>query len=350
MLTDQHRLEWIELPFLYPDLGPIRGRIKSRPEDFVVDEVPAYELSGEGDHLYVRIRKTGWPMEALLKHLEQTLELRPGEISYAGMKDKVAITTQWLSMPPRCEPLLEKVDCGAVSVLEVTRHGNKLRTGHLKGNNFRIVIRGGPEKEVPSAEALMQRVSASGMLNSYGRQRFGKNLEAARVGLDVVKGTMNISGMSRMKRKFCVSAIQSYLFNLYLQVRIKKEKLRKVVLGDILKKTDTGGMFIVEDPLREQRRLEAGEVIITGPIFGKKMTRGRDEAHSLEMKALGRLQLSLGSFDAFHTLGSGTRRPLLSFPQDAGVEHTSAGIEVRFFLPKGTYATELLRELTKREV
>jgi len=349
-MMPRQRLEWVEMPFLYPDLEPVWGRIKSRPEDFVVDEVPAYEFSGKGDHLLVQIRKRGWPMEQLLKHLETTLKVRPAEIGYAGLKDKMAVTSQWLSLPLSCEALLPEVECDSAKVLDVTRHENKLRTGHLRGNRFRILLRGAPEKALPRATALMQCVSQSGMLNSYGRQRFGRNLEAARVGLDVVRGTMQVSGMSRMKRKFNISAIQSYLFNLYVQIRIKEGKLRQVVEGDILKKSDTGGMFIVEDAMREQPRLDRGEVLVTGPIFGKKMKRGRLEAHHLEMKALGRLQLSLGSFDGFHTLGAGTRRPLLSFPRDSTAQYVPKGIELSFFLPKGTYATELLRELMKREV
>lgn len=343
-------LKLIEIPFETDDVGPIKGRVKSRPEDFLVDEEPAYELCGNGDHLYIQVEKKGWSMERLLLHLREALDLSQAEIGYAGLKDKHAVTRQWLSVPARCEERLAKVDCGAVRLLATNRHTNKLRTGHLRGNRFNILLRGASAEHVEAVRAVTSRLAERGMVNIFGNQRFGQNLESARVGRDVVAGAMKISAMSRMKRKFSISSIQSYLFNLYVRERMELESMRRVFAGDIMKKRDTGGLFMAEDVVEVQARLDAGQLVVTGPIFGRKMVQAGGEAGRLEIATMARIGMNHYSFDSFHSYGAGTRRPLLIFPEEMEVEACKRGIRLRFFLPKGCYATVLLREVLKRDV
>ena len=346
----EERIRPVEFPHAYPDLPPVNGRLKARPEDFVVDEVMAYEPSGDGEHLMVRVRKTGLAMDNFLKFVADRLGIRTAEVGYAGLKDKVAVTTQWLSVPVRCEERLDALRSARVEVIEFARHGNKLRTGHLKGNRFELLLRGAPHSAAAVALEVLQRFEREGMPNIYGNQRFGRELESVRVGRDVVDGSMNISAMGRMKRKFVISALQSFLFNLYALIRNQAHGLRTVLEGDILKKRETGGMFTCSDREVDQRRLDDGELVITGPIFGRKMVRAMADSHVLEARTLARLQLNLNSFDQFHTLGAGTRRPLLVFPTDVGAEATDKGTLLRFFLPKGCYATTLVREILKKDV
>jgi tRNA pseudouridine13 synthase len=340
----------LEVPFETEDIVPVQARIKTRPEDFMVDEELAYPLCGSGDHLYVRVEKKGWSMERLLLHLRDALDVGQAEIGYAGLKDKHAVTRQWVSVPARCEERLGQVDQGAVRVLETTRHTNKLRTGHLMWNRFNILLRGSGEKYCPVVQSVLQRLEQQGMVNIFGNQRFGQDYESARVGRDVVAGVMRISAMSRMKRKFSISAIQSYLFNLYIIERMSRGALRQVMAGDVVKKRDTGGMFTVEDVAEVQGRVDAGQVVITGPIFGRKMVRGLSQAGQLEVEVLARIGMDANSFDHFHSIGSGTRRTLLTFPEEVEVTPSSSGLRARFFLPKGCYATVLLREVLKRDI
>ncbi len=344
------RLIPLEIPFETVDVPPVRGRIKSRPEDFIVDEEHAYPLCGEGEHLYVRVEKKGWSMERLLSYLREALDVGQAEIGYAGLKDKHAITRQWFSVPRRCEEHLPRVDNGAVRVLDTSAHTNKLKTGHLRGNRFCILLRGTSPDCLETVTEVTSRLARDGMLNIFGNQRFGQDLEAARVGRDVVAGAMKISAMSRMKRKFTVSAIQSYLFNLYVNERMSRGELRTVLAGDVVKKRDTGGIFIVDDVAQARARYANGELVITGPIFGRKMTRALQDAGRLEIETLAALQMNEQSFDGFHSIGSGTRRTLLAFPEEMEVDTCSLGVRLRFFLPKGCYATVLLREILKRDV
>ncbi len=343
-------LKLIDIPFETPDVGAIKARVKSRPDDFMVDEEPAYELCGKGDHLYIQVEKKGWSMERLLLHLREALDVSQAEIGYAGLKDKHAVTRQWLSVPARCEERLSKVDNGAVRLLDTNRHTNKLRTGHLRGNRFNILLRGAAQEQVEAVRTVTDQVVARGLVNIFGNQRFGQNLESARVGRDVVAGVMRISAMSRMKRKFSISSIQSYLFNLYVRERMALDRLRQVMAGDIMKKRDTGGLFVAEDVSEVQARLDAGQLVVTGPIFGRKMVQAGGEAGQLEIAAMAQIGMNHYSFDSFHSYGAGTRRALLTFPEDMEVEACKSGIRLRFFLPKGCYATVLLREVLKRDV
>jgi tRNA pseudouridine13 synthase len=344
------QIDMSPMPYSFPGFSGIDGDFKSCPEDFVVDEELAYEASGEGQHLFVRLEKRGQSMEELLRRIRGSLDLAQSEIGYAGMKDKLAVTRQWFSFPRQVEDRLDRLEGEGISVLGVRPHNHKLKIGHLRGNQFRIVLRNATVGQVDAVKLLLEGLERHGLANMYGSQRFGADFESVRMGYDVVMGRMKVSAMSRMKRRFVISAIQSYLFNQTLRFRFERELVRRVLAGDLMKKRETGGMFITDDPVVEQKRLDAGELVITGPMFGKKMKLPRAEALELEKEVLSGLAMSHHSFDAFHTLGSGTRRPLLFFPSQCGVEEQPEGLVLSFFLPKGCYATVLVREVLKREV
>ncbi len=344
------RVKPIEFPFMMPEFPAMEGRFKSRPEDFRVDEELAYPACGKGEHLFVRVRKTGLSMEALLTHVRSKLGLAQSEIGYAGMKDRLSVSSQWLSFPRRVAEQLEQLESEHVKVLDTAIHTNRLKIGHLKGNHFRILLRGARESKAEPVRTMLERMAVEGVVNIYGKQRFGKDHESVRVGRDVLMGKMRISGMSRMKRRFVISALQSYLFNSYALRRAERGWLHKVLPGDVLKKRDTGGMFVVDAPRREQGRLDRGELVITGPMFGKKMKRPEAKALELETEVLTAAGLNMYSFEPFHTLGAGTRRPLFVYPSHVNVEGDGEGVAMSFFLPKGAYATVLVREIVKREV
>ena len=335
-------------------LSGIGGRIKMRFEDFVVDEVRAYAADGrEGRHLMVRVRKRGMSTPDLIRNLAHALRIESRDIGCAGRKDRDAVTTQWLTVPFECSAALEKMDLPDFEVLEARPHGQKLRMGHLHGNRFRIVVRE-VGMDLESARHLVREKVLSiersgGLENLYGEQRFGRGGENLERGIEV----LHAKRRPTLHDKFLLSAAQSGLFNLYVALRRGQGWLRQALPGDLLQRRESGGLFAVEDPAAEQPRLNRGELVVTGPIFGAKMRAPVDPSPSalLEHEALRRAGLSVDLFAAFGKHLPGTRRPVqvqvgdFSVSEVAESEELPGGLELRFQLPAGSYATQLIREL-----
>lgn len=338
------------LPRSCADLPPIGGRIKAAPEDFVVDEIPAYEPSGEGDFLYVRVEKRDLAGEDLLRLVSRELGVARGDIGQAGIKDRYAVTRQWLSVPAAAEAHLARLEGPSVRVLAASRHTNKLRTGHLRGNAFTVVVRDpGPGAE-ERARAIVERLARVGMPNWFGAQRFGTDGRTGLVGLDLLRGARTREtkrvAFDRFRKRLALSAAQSVLFNAALARRMETAGLDRVLAGDLLAKTDTGGVFLSEDRDTDQARMDAGELVHTGPIFGRKMRQPAEEALALEQAILALAELPDDAWSRFGKLTLGTRRPNVVRPRGLGVEPMEGGLRLTFELPKGSYATVLLRELT----
>ena len=119
----------------------IGGRIKVRPEDFLVNELPLYEPCGRGEHLYLQVQKTGVAHGELISKIQRHFGVSEGAIGFAGMKDKVAITGQTISVHLLADPPSVDLDDERIQVVEATRHTNKLRRGHLAGNRFSVRMR-----------------------------------------------------------------------------------------------------------------------------------------------------------------------------------------------------------------
>ncbi len=330
-------------PFLTAGLPGVGGAIRAIPEDFQVEEIPAYRPSGEGEHLYLFLEKEGRTTREVFEFLRDELGVPEKEIGVAGLKDKRARTRQWFSIPRKYEDalcLLENLK--GVRLLEAGLHTNKLRTGHLKGNRFRILIRnaeGGRER----AEAILRVLEAQGLPNYYGPQRFGLG------GLNPLKGYELVKkgkgrGSPWLKR-FLVGSLQSLLFNDWVALRMERGLYATVIPGDWAKKHATGGEFLVEDPKEAERALRL-EISATGPLFGKKYPEAQGEARALEDEVLARYDLRREEFSARR----GARRPIRVPLQDWRVEEVPEGLWLSFSLPKGSYATSLLREVMKVEV
>ncbi len=338
------------------DLPGIGGRIKTVPEDWEVEEIPAYQPCGTGDYLYLWIEKRGMGAAYFRRYLAQRLGIAATEVATAGMKDRHAVTRQMVSVPAAVEDRLDQIEGEEVRLLQVSRHGNKLRPGHLHGNRFRILVR----DVVPEAPArlapILERIRQEGMANYYGPQRFGRGGETARLGLGLLRGEEQPARSSGHRpnlrnpflRKLALSAAQSVLFNHYLARRVTDGLLRRVLPGDVMAKWPYGGMFIAEDLASEQARCDAREIVPTGPMFGKKMypaTRG--EAAQREEQVLQEAQVSWAAFHGFGKLMGGARRFCVIYIDDLSAGLESEGIRLSFTLPAGSYATVLLRELTR---
>ncbi len=339
------------LPFLTQHIPGLGGQLKAVPEDFIVEELPLYPPCGEGEHLYLWIRKQDVSADALTAHLARTLGVSPGNIGVAGLKDRRAVTTQMISVPAHCEPRLPDVATDRIRVLEAKRHHNKLRTGHLAGNRFDILLRDVPPARLPDAQAIATHLRSLGVPNYYGEQRFGTDGDTLRLGLDLLRGHRKPGSVPPRKRRFLLrlatSAAQSMLFNEVLADRLNDGLLHTVLVGDVMQKVASGGCFPVLDPDAEQKRYNSGETVLTGPMFGPRMISPQATAFERETAVLARHELSIDHFAQWRKFAPGARRPLLVHISELDIFPEPEGLRFRFVLPPGTYATTLLREFIK---
>ncbi len=352
------RFDFNAYPYLTLHLPGLDGTIRHRPRDFQVFEVPAYSPAGEGEHLFLHIEKEGLTTRAVFEFLRDRLHINEVHIGVAGLKDKRALTQQWFSIPARYAGRLEALaELEGVRVLERALHPHKLRVGHLRGNRFRILIRPTQERfgelvsrgdgaDVEPAlrrvEAILRVLERQGVPNYYGPQRFGIG------GLNPVKGYElvkrgKVHSPSWLK-KFLVSSLQSLLFNDWLALRLQVGLFAQVIEGDVAKKHDTGGEFVVQDVEAENPRALGFEISATGALYGKKYREAQGQARALEDQILQKYELERSHFASRR----GDRR-LIRFPlTEWGLEEAPEGLWISFFLPKGAYATAVLREVMKR--
>lgn len=346
------------MPLASPDTLKIEGAIKTIPEDFVVEEIPAYEFSGEGDHVLLLVQKKNIAGGDMLRALAAAAGVRQEEIGTAGTKDRRAVTRQWVSIPARgANPgMTDDPDWPGVpgiTILERTSHTNKLKPGHLRGNRFRILVRGVDPDALPMLEKAAEKVAIAGFPNLFGTQRFGRNGESLLMGLGVMGVDPKAPGgrhgrrIGGFERRMAVSSVQSALFNLWVKARFEDGLDRTVLKGDIMARVATGGMFQSEDTETDLQRLNDGEIEITGPMFGTKMMAAGHDAEVRETSLLEAAGLDSRNFGAAGKLAEGTRRDMIVVPDSMTVEAADDGIVFSFALPKGSYASVLMREFVK---
>jgi tRNA pseudouridine13 synthase len=337
----------VELPYLTAALPGIGGVLRVSPEDFVVDEEPAYLPAGVGDHVFVRIEKRGLTTAQAVERIARAAFVNARDIGVAGMKDRHAVTRQWLSLPPPVTPeaaLALAVD--DVKIVEAARHGHKLRTGHVRANRFVLTVRNCGDDAEAKARAILDALAAPpGAPNWYGEQRFGRDGDNAERGLAIVRGEQR--PRDRKLARLLVSALQSKLFNDWLVARMADGLYARVIAGDLLHKKG-GGQFVCEDPAVDEPRLLAGELCVTGPMFGDRMRTPAGAAAEREQRILAAAGLSGDEFASVRAIAEGTRRDAaieVGAPIVRGVE--PGVIEVSFSLPGGAYATAVMREVMK---
>ncbi|WP_437604528.1 tRNA pseudouridine(13) synthase TruD [Sorangium sp. So ce834] len=340
--------------------------LRSSPADFVVEELPAYAPSGRGEHVFVTFRKTGRTTPDAVRAIALALGADPGSAGFAGMKDRHAITTQTASVQlPLARdpaPLLERAELPGIEILSIARHDHKLKPGHLVGNRFRITLRGIAPAALPLAERRLADMGRAGVPNAFGPQRFGRNGDNPERALAWIAGRER-GPRDRREQRLLFSALQSLWFNEVLARREADGTWSTVLPGDLAKKRDTGGLFLVplEGPevADAEARAAALSISATGPMFGRKMRWPEGAPGALEREVLTAAIGDPRKLDAFAHAGEGTRRPLrlevdglavsaaeeaasAGAPEPAGARGAGQGIVVSFVLPKGGYATTVL--------
>ena len=349
------------LPLLTASLPGTGGAIRVSEEDFRVEELPLYLPSGAGDHLYVEIEKRGRNTADVARELATALGAAPRDIGYAGLKDKRAVAVQRLSVPIPPKQAGEELILRAANlegqgfrVLGVARHGNKLKPGHLRGNRFTLAVRGCAlegDALLGRASAICERLRESGVPNFFGPQRFGQRSDNAAIGAAILLRAPEgqRAGRDRFLRRMSLSALQAELFNRCLAARLQDGLFAAALDGDVLKKRATGGLFVCEDPAADAPRVASGEVDPCGPLPGHSIYAARGAALRREEAVIAEAGLDPRTFAVGGEEMSGTRRPYRVAIEDLSVEPLDDphAFELSFGLPKGSYATSVLREVMK---
>jgi tRNA pseudouridine13 synthase len=233
-----------------------------------------------------------------------------------------------------------------VRVLETQATERKLRTGQLAGNAFRIRLRDTRAPE--AAQAVLEQLSTLGLPNYFGAQRFGRDGDNAARGRALLLGQRLPGRVDRMQRRLYLSAYQSLLFNRALAARLLAGLYGRALKGDVLRRADSGGLFLCEDEAVEQSRVDRLEVSPTGPVFGWKVKPlPTGEVGRREAELLAQEQLPEGAFKSGKGETEGARRAYAVPVQELTVRTEGADVVLSFRLPKGSYATVLLDEVMK---
>src|SRR5579859_2090286 len=366
----------MDLPYLTGGTPGIGGTIKNRAEDFFVQEIPLYEPSGEGEHVFAEIQKLHLTTFDAINAVARALNMNSRDIGYAGLKDAKAIARQVISIPGVSEEAVMGMKLANVSVLWAARHGNKIRLGHLKANRFAIKIRDVNPTDVVKLRPVLADLQKRGIPNYFGEQRFGRRgdndvlgaayvrgdhksllsallgepradaddaqVVAARAAFD--KGELEESmrhwprhfGMERRVlhrlikthrpssavwciderlRRLWVSALQSRIFNEIVAARI--DSLGALIDGDFAYKHENGACFLVESAAVEQPRADAFEISPTGPLIGFRVSLPKGKPLEIEQATFAKFNLTPADFKRTGQLRvKGDRRPLRVRPED----------------------------------
>jgi tRNA pseudouridine13 synthase len=264
------------------------------------------------------------------------------------MKDRHAVTTQWLSLPAGCRPVGEWQLPEGLEVLDSTLHTHKLRTGQLRGNRFRITLTANAPEALERARNICDRLVEGGLPNYFGPQRFGyqgQNLPNALAWLE--RGAVTRGKSGRFYAKLFPSVIQAEIFNRYLSARLRLGSDR-LIEGEVVRLQNTGSVFVVEDPAAELSRLQSRDIYLTGPMLGPKAKLSRGPARELEDVAVREIGITRQLVESWGRLAAGTFRDLLVYPEGLRLDPAASGMLcLEFFLPAGSYASVLVRELSR---
>jgi tRNA pseudouridine13 synthase len=320
--------------------------LRSCPEDFQVTELPRAEPSGEGEHAWLWIRKRTENTEMVARRLARCAGVPLRQVSYAGLKDRHAVTEQWFSvhLPGQPDPDWSAINSENLVLVRQARHQRKLRRGALTGNAFRIRVR-----EVAGDLAVLEdrltQVAVHGVPNYFGEQRFGCDASNLQTADRLFAGTAG--KLTRHQRGLALSAARSYLFNRVLGQRVSDKTWNRVIPGDALQLSGSHSFFVAAtvDPELEQR-VQMMDVHPTGPLAGAGDTPVTGAARQLESGCLADQQTWCTGL-AKARLRQERRALRLAVEAFAWSWPQPDSLELTFRLAAGAYATCVLRELLR---
>ena len=331
----------------------------SSARDFTVEEIPLYEFTGEGEHLVLQVRKKDMTTWEMLDAISNHLGIRRRDMGYAGLKDKYAMTIQYISILAIHEEKLKAFTHDKIKILSMVRHNNKIRVGHLKGNRFKIRLKKVLGVQKDKLDSVLKWIKNNGVPNYFGNQRFGNDGDNWVDGKKLIDGELKIR--DKKTREFLMGSYQSYLFNRWLSKRMELNMLLeefseseaeqvmglpkgslagtkeepnffKLVEGDTMMHYPYGRVFNVEDLSKEAKRFESKDIAPAGLLAGKKAKLSTSTAGLIEAPFAEDIPLN------------GTRRYAWIQVTEITKNYVEekAHYELSFVLPKGSYATNVL--------
>nr|WP_314171144.1 tRNA pseudouridine(13) synthase TruD [uncultured Aggregatibacter sp.] len=318
--------------------------LKAECADFVVKEQLGYDMSGDGEFVAVKVCKTDCNTLFVGEQLAKFAGISARNMSYAGLKDRKAVSEQWFSlqMPGQPTPDFSQFSLDGVEILDVTRHQRKIRIGSLQGNHFEILLRN--TEETDELKVRLDFLAKNGFPNYFTEQRFGRDGNNLTQALRWANGEINVK--DRNKRSFYLSAARSEIFNLIVAKRIEIGLAQQVLNGDILQLNGSHSWFMVdesEDLAQLQQRLAQQDVLLTAPLIGEEEKSAVDFEH--EIFAQHQTLFDLMRQERMKA----ARRAILMQPQHFQWQFEPNGLRLKFYLPAGSYATALIRELVNVE-
>ena len=314
--------------------------LKAECADFVVKEQLGYDMSGDGEFVAVKVRKTDCNTLFVGEQLAKFAGISARNMSYAGLKDRKAVTEQWFSlqMPGQPTPDFSQFSLEGVEILDVTRHQRKIRIGSLQGNHFEILLRNAEETD--ELKVRLDFLAKNGFPNYFTEQRFGRDGNNLTQALRWANGEIKVK--DRNKRSFYLSAARSEMFNLIVSKRMELDLAQQILVGDVLQLNGSHSWFVVdesEDLAQLQQRLAQQDVLLTAPLIGEEEKSAVDFEN--EIFAQHQALFALMRQERMKA----ARRPILMHPQYFQWQFEPNGLRLQFALPAGSYATALIREL-----
>ncbi len=323
---------------------PANAALRRNVEDFQVDEELGYAPDGEGQHLLLRVRKRGANTQWVARQLARVAGVPSRGVGFAGLKDRHAVTTQWFSidLAGKREPDWSALDTEEIRILEIVRHRRKLRRGGLKGNRFTLVLRE-LDGDREAVEERLRLIGEKGVPNYFGEQRFGAGDSNLQQALALFRGEIRIGDAHR--RGIYLSAARSLLFNRVVGERVKRGCWRTALPGEATILAGSRSFFTAEILSPEiQRRIAEGDLLPSGPLWGKGDSPVRGEALELERAALRGFEAWCQGLESAGLKQE--RRATRLQPERLSWEWLGRDrLRLCFFLPAGGYATVLVREL-----
>ncbi|MDH3351056.1 MAG: tRNA pseudouridine(13) synthase TruD [Gammaproteobacteria bacterium] len=326
-------------------LGPtlFAAQIRLTPADFVVTEQLDIEFSDDGEHDWLRVEKIGanthWVSEQLAKHAG----IAPRDVGYAGLKDRQAITRQWFSVrrPSVAGTDWASFDAEGVRILEQRLHRRKLKRGAHRGNAFRIALRSaGAAMQGEATAKRLGDIEAHGVPNYFGEQRFGR----AGANIDLGRSLFGGRRLTRAKRSIALSAVRSFLFNEILDARVRDGSWEQILPGELANLDGSGSVFAVDQLTADiESRCADFDIHATASLWGRKAPCATGDVAMLENTVTAHYpELCAGLIDARVDASS---RALRLRPQDLKWQIEDDALWLEFRLPKGSFATAVLREI-----
>ena len=334
----------IDLAYLQKTPPKQTALLKAECADFVVKEQFGYDMSGDGEFVAVKVRKTDCNTLFVGEQLAKFAGISARNMSYAGLKDRKAVTEQWFSlqMPGQPTPDFNQFSLEGVEILDVTRHQRKIRIGSLQGNHFEILLRNAEETD--ELKVRLDFLAKNGFPNYFTEQRFGRDGNNLTQALRWANGEIKVK--DRNKRSFYLSAARSEMFNLIVSKRMELNLAQQILVGDVLQLNGSHSWFEVdesEDLAQLQQRLAQQDVLLTAPLIGEEEKSAVDFEH--EIFAQHQALFALMRQERMKA----ARRPILMHPQHFQWQFEPNGLRLQFDLLAGSYATALIRELVNIE-